>query len=151
MIKYIRKQICFLTQYCLAVVIPEKITLKKLSEYFNTKILFYKSRWSAFDEISNIFYKKKYPLKYWVTVVNKQVKDVIAHNSMLIFTKFLQRFGTSWYFDIQILVEQYKTIRKKTIMNLSIFTLYYTLSSTVHMWTFECFILTLYLTQLTYF
>lgn len=77
------------------------------------KTLFYKSRWSAFDEISNIFYKKKYPLKYWVTVVNKQVKDVIAHNSMLIFTKFLQRFGTSWYFDIQILVEQYKTIRKK--------------------------------------
>lgn len=36
-IKYLRKQICFLTQYCLAVVITEKITLKKLGEYFNTK------------------------------------------------------------------------------------------------------------------
>lgn len=80
------------------------------------KTLFYKSRWSAFDEISNnILQKEISPKILSYRVVNKQVKvtDVIARNSMLIFTKFVQRFITSWYFNIQILVEHYKTIRKK--------------------------------------
>lgn len=77
------------------------------------KTLFIKVAGQLLMKFQIIFYKKKYPLKYWVTVVNKQVKDVIARNSMVIFTKFVQRFVTSWYFNIQILVEHYKTIREK--------------------------------------